>query len=81
VRAWSPRCCWVLRRCSCNAGLPKYAVGAHLFNGLLSSAWGVTYWRDATEEVEFVVSQGTQDWTLKVKSGRGYKVSGVIAFR
>ena len=57
------------------------AVGTHLLNGLHGSAWGVTYWRDATEEVDFVVSQGTQDWAIEVKSGRGDKVSGMMAFR
>jgi hypothetical protein len=31
--------------------------------------------------VDFVVSQGTQDWAVEVKSGRGGKVSGMIAFR
>ena len=50
-------------------------------NGLHGSAWSVTYWRDATEEVDFVVSQGTPDWAIEVKSGRGDKVNGVAAFR
>ena len=57
------------------------AVGAHLLNGLHGSAWAVTYGRDAIEEVDFVVSQGKQDWALEVKSGRGDKVSGLVAFR
>ena len=50
-------------------------------DGVAGSAWGVTYWRDATEEVDFVVSQGTQDWAIEVKSGCGDKVSGMTAFR
>jgi hypothetical protein len=41
----------------------------------------VTYWRDAIEEVDFVVSHGTQDWAVEVKSGRGEKVNGMRAFR
>jgi predicted AAA+ superfamily ATPase len=61
--------------------LVENAVGAHLLNGLQGSAWGVTYWRNAAEEVDFVVSQGAQDWALEVKSGRGGKVSGMAAFR
>jgi len=61
--------------------LVENAVGAHLLNGLHGSAWGVTYWREATEEVDFVVSKGTQDWAVEVKSGRGDKVSGMVAFR
>ena len=63
------------------ARLVENAVGAHLLNGLQGSAWGVTYWRDATAEVDFVVSRGTQDWAIEVKSGRGNKVSGMVAFR
>ncbi len=61
--------------------LVENAVGAHLLNGLHGSAWSVTYWRDANAEVDFVVSQGAQDWALEVKSGRGGKVSGMAAFR
>jgi hypothetical protein len=44
-------------------------------------AAGVTYWRQAAEEVDFVVSRGPQDWAVEVKSGRGGKVSGLAAFR
>jgi hypothetical protein len=47
------------------------AVSSHLLNGLHGSTWIVTYWRDASEEVGFVVSRGAQDWGLEVKSGRG----------
>ena len=61
--------------------LVENAVGAHLLDGLQGSAWAVTYWRDAAEEVDFVVSQGVQDWAIEVKSGRGGKVSGMAAFR
>ena len=61
--------------------LVENAVGAHLLNGLHGSAWCVTYWRDATMEVDFVVSHGAQDWALEVKSGRSGKNSGMMTFR
>ena len=31
--------------------------------------------------MDFVVSHGTHDWALEVKSGRGDKASGLAAFR
>lgn len=61
--------------------LVENAVGAHLLNSLSGSAWSVTYWREASEEVDFVVSHGTQTWAIEVKSGRGGKMSGITAFR
>jgi uncharacterized protein len=61
--------------------LVENAVGAHLLNGLHGPAWSVTYWRDATLEVDFVVSHGTHDWGIEVKSGRGAKAGGMAAFR
>lgn len=61
--------------------LVENAVGAHLLNNLHGPAWSVTYWRDGTKEVDFVVSHGAHDWALEVKSGRGDKVSGLTAFR
>ena len=61
--------------------LVENAVGAHLLNGLHGPAWSVTYWRDATLEVDFVVSHGTHDWGIEVKSGRGAKAGGMAAFQ
>lgn len=61
--------------------LVENAVGAHLLNHLQGPAWSVTYWRDAGEEVDFVVSHGAQTWAVEVKSGRGDKASGLAAFR
>ena len=61
--------------------LVENAVGAHLLNHLQRPAWSVTYWRDAGEEVDFVVSHGAQTWALEVKSGRGDKTSGLTTFR
>ena len=61
--------------------LVENAVGAHLLNHLQGPAWSVTYWRDAGQEVDFVVSHGAQTWGVEVKSGRGDKASGLTAFR
>ena len=61
--------------------LVENAVGAHLLNHLQGSSWSVTYWRDAGEEVDFVVSRGAQTWAVEIKSGRGHKTSGLTAFK
>jgi len=61
--------------------LIENAVGAHLLNGLQGPDWSVTYWRDGTAEVDFVVAHGPRVWALEVKGGRSGKISGLEAFR
>jgi hypothetical protein len=61
--------------------LVENAVGAHLLNELQGPPWSITYWRDGDDEVDFVVSHGTEVWALEVKSGRSGKRGGVEAFR
>lgn len=61
--------------------LVENAVGAHLLNHLQGPAWNIAYWRDAGEEVDFVVSHGAETWAVEVKSGRGDKASGLGAFQ
>jgi hypothetical protein len=61
--------------------LVENAVGAHLLNGLQGPDWSITYWRRATEEVDFVIAHGSDVWGLEVKSGRSARVSGLAAFR
>lgn len=61
--------------------LIENAVGAHLLNGLQGPDWSVTYWRDGTAEVDFVVAHGTRVWALEVKGCRSGKISGLEAFR
>ena len=56
-------------------------MGAHLLNHLQGPAWSVTYWRHGGEEVDFVVSHGTETWAIEVKSGRHDKPTGLAAFR
>ena len=54
--------------------LVENAVGSHLLNSLQGPQWNVTYWREAGEEVDFVVSHGVHLWAIEVKSGRSNKV-------
>jgi len=61
--------------------LVENAVGAHLLNHLQGPQWSLGYWRDAGEEVDFVVSHGAHTSAIEVKSGRSGKTSGMGAFR
>jgi predicted AAA+ superfamily ATPase len=61
--------------------LVENAVGAHLLNHLPVPEWGVTYWRRANAEVDYVVERGRTVWGLEVKSGRPRPTPGLAAFR
>ncbi|MBN2576776.1 MAG: DUF4143 domain-containing protein [Deltaproteobacteria bacterium] len=61
--------------------LVENAVGAHLLCGLPPTEYGVTYWRDGSAEVDFVVSAGKRVWAIEVRSGRPGKLFGMAAFR
>lgn len=61
--------------------LVENAVGAHLCNSLNSVEYGITYWRDGNNEVDFVVSRGRDVWAIEVKSGRTGKSAGLTRFR
>lgn len=61
--------------------LVENAAGAHLLNDLQGPPWSVAYWREAGEEVDFVVSHGAQTWAVEVKSGREDRSTGIEAFR
>ena len=43
--------------------------------------FAVTYWRDGSAEVDFVVTAGKRTWAIEVKSGRAGRLSGMAAFR
>lgn len=60
--------------------LVENAAGAHLLNELQGPEWSVTYWRDAGEEVDFVVSRGREVWGIEIKSGRARGGSSLGAF-
>lgn len=61
--------------------LVENAVGAHLLNGLHSVSARVSYWREGTEEMDFVVESGLSILGIEVKSGRSNKTPGVARFR
>jgi len=56
------------------------AVGAHLRTDLPATEFGLTYWRDGTQEVDFVVTHGKRIWAIEVKSSRTGKVAGLATF-
>lgn len=61
--------------------LVENAVGAHLLTQLPKESFAVSYWRDTSEETDFVVARGKDVWVLEVKSGRPGRISGLAAFR
>jgi hypothetical protein len=61
--------------------LVENAVGAYLCNGFNSVEYEITYWREGSHEVDYVVSRGRDVWAIEVKSGRSGKASGLTRFR
>ena len=61
--------------------LVENAVGAHLLNHLRGLAHEVTYARQRSYEVDFVVRTGTALWALEVKSGRARGAPGPARFK
>lgn len=61
--------------------LVESAVGAHLANAELMGECTVQYWRDSTNEVDFVVTSGRTVTAIEVKSGvASLHHSGTAAF-
>jgi predicted AAA+ superfamily ATPase len=61
--------------------LVESAVGAHLANAELMGECTVQYWRDASNEVDFVVTSGRTVTAIEVKSGAApLHHSGTAAF-
>ncbi len=50
--------------------LSEAAVGAYLFQECDKRGWGLFYWREGNQEVDYVVRKGTDLVALEVKSGR-----------
>ena len=46
------------------------AVGAHLLNGATENGWQLHYWRDRSDEVDFVLAGQGRVAAVEVKSGR-----------
>lgn len=62
--------------------LAESAVGAHLANAALTGECGVFYWRERSQEVDFVVRAGRRVVAIEVKSGRQRELpAGTAAFR
>jgi predicted AAA+ superfamily ATPase len=61
--------------------LVENAVGAHLIGHLSAAPHEVSYWRERSDEVDFVVRAGRNVWAVEVKSGRPGRVAGLSAFQ
>ncbi len=60
--------------------LVENAVGAQLLAASATGAFQLHYWRDGTDEVNYVLSRGECLLALEVKSGRPRSTSGLKAF-
>jgi len=61
--------------------LVENAVGGHLCNHLNSVEYTLAYWRDRSQEVDFVIFREKDVWAIEVKSGRSGKNTGLQLFR
>ena len=62
--------------------LVESAVGAHLVNAAASGECELYYWRDGTNEVDFVIVAGRRTIAVEVKSGGpAGSLSGMTKFR
>lgn len=57
------------------------AVGAHFIQHLPSIEWSVSYWREKSLEVDFVLSNGNNVFAVEVKSAIAQSTQGLSAFR
>jgi uncharacterized protein len=61
--------------------LVESAVGAHLMNGSVGTPILVHYWREASDEVGFILHRGKWTTAIEVKSGRRREsLSGITKF-
>ena len=57
------------------------AIGAHLANGALAGDYRLFYWREASQEVDYVLQKGNRIIAMEVKSGqRPAALPGMAAF-
>jgi hypothetical protein len=56
------------------------AVGAQLQNNLQGPPYEVTYWRERSVEVDFVVRAARKIWAIELKSGRPAPAGGLSGF-
>lgn len=60
--------------------LVESAVGAYLINRSFSEGFGVYWWRNGSDEVDFVIMQGEAATAIEVKSGRVKSLHGMQRF-
>ena len=61
--------------------LVESCIGAHLFNSSFGTNISVTYWRERSHEVDFVLQEGKTTVAIEVKSGsRRESLPGMEAF-
>lgn len=60
--------------------LVENAVGAHLLNNLAGLSYRINYWRQADEEVDFIVRSPHTVWAIEVKSGKPKRAAGLERF-
>jgi hypothetical protein len=56
------------------------AIGAHLLNESLAHGLKLYYWRERSDEVDFVVQSGQKVIAIEVKSGASKQTKGMAAF-
>ena len=56
------------------------AIGAHLINNALKENFNLYYWREANDEVDFVLEKRGQIIALEVKSGPSSSKKGMTTF-
>lgn len=62
--------------------LVEAAVGAYLFHECDKRGWGLFYWREGNQEVDYVVRKGSDLIALEVKSGKKkHRGSGLAVFQ
>jgi predicted AAA+ superfamily ATPase len=61
--------------------LVENAVGAHLLNHLQGLPYELTYGKQRTYEVDYIVRSGTSLWAIEVKSGRPRPMTSLASFR
>lgn len=49
--------------------LVESTIGAHLINNSISERYGLYYWREGNDEVDFIIEKGDKVVALEVKSG------------
>jgi len=57
------------------------AVGSHLVNQAISNDFKVYYWRDRSNEVDFVLERGEETIAIEVKSSFLKNITGMEAFK